>query len=115
MRQAGVLAACGIISLTQMVNRLADDHENTKHLAANIKGIRQLVVSSETNIIFAEIKDEFFDSEKMNAFVVVERLQQKGVLVGSTSACKIRLVVNYHITNKDVMKVSKYIHEIFEG
>ena len=39
MRQAGVLAACGIVSLEKMVNRLEEDHENAKYLAAKLNEI----------------------------------------------------------------------------
>lgn len=53
MRQAGVLAACGIISLKSMVERLAEDHENAKllsELLAKIEGLKVLHV--ETNMVF---------------------------------------------------------------
>jgi len=54
MRQAGVLAACGLIALTQMVERLREDHDRAKRLAraiASLPGIRLNPEEIETNII----------------------------------------------------------------
>lgn len=58
MRQAGVLAACGLISLSDgMVNRLADDHANARRLAAGLSGLKGIRIdfdTVQTNILFIE-------------------------------------------------------------
>jgi threonine aldolase len=57
MRQAGILAAPGIISLTKMTDRLSEDHENARILAEglrHIKGVR-VINSVDTNIVLADI------------------------------------------------------------
>ena len=54
MRQAGILAACGIVSLTRMVSRLAEDHDRAKRLADSLQGIPGLTVdlsSVQTNMV----------------------------------------------------------------
>ncbi len=55
MRQAGILAACGIVSLTQMVDRLADDHARAKRLALGLTNVsrnqRRPCDSVETNMV----------------------------------------------------------------
>jgi len=115
MRQAGVIAAAGIVSLTQMVDRLAEDHANAKTLSENIKDIKYVKVwPVETNIIFVEIKEEFYEQDKRSAPIVVQLLRQKGVWTSGVSARIVRLVIHLHISAKDVAKVSQYIHEVFE-
>jgi threonine aldolase len=54
MRQSGLLAACGIVSLTQMVDRLAEDHRRARTIAealANLPGIHTDPATTETNIV----------------------------------------------------------------
>jgi threonine aldolase len=48
MRQAGILAACGMVSLTQMVDRLSQDHRRAKEVAQAISGLDGLSVDLET-------------------------------------------------------------------
>jgi len=61
MRQAGVLAAAGIVALDQMVNRLGDDHANARALAqgiAKIPGLRINVNSVQTNMVYFDVADD---------------------------------------------------------
>jgi threonine aldolase len=52
MRQAGILAACGIVSLTQMVERLTEDHERTQALSGHVAGLPGIdPVDAPTNIL----------------------------------------------------------------
>jgi len=48
LRQAGVLAACGIVSLREMIHRLGEDHENAKRLAKAMSGSGALQIDPET-------------------------------------------------------------------
>ena len=55
LRQAGILAACGIVSLTQMVDRLAEDHARTRRLAAGVCEHTGLtIVPPQTNILMID-------------------------------------------------------------
>src|SRR5205085_2767403 len=56
MRQAGILAACGIVSLTKMVNRLAEDHARAQRLAeflSGLPGCKVDLATVQTNMVFA--------------------------------------------------------------
>ncbi len=60
MRQAGVLAAAGIVALDEMVDRLAEDHQRAKVLAAGLAKIPGLAVQKkehETNMVFVRLTD----------------------------------------------------------
>jgi len=58
MRQAGVLAACGLYALDNNIARLADDHERARQLAEGIGSIDGLPVSYFTNMVFIEPEDK---------------------------------------------------------
>jgi threonine aldolase len=101
MRQVGVLAAAGIVALTEMVERLAEDHANAGELARRLSEIPGLTVPLElvrTNIVYARIA-----KDRMSAAQLVAALGEKGVRVLPTAADKIRAVTNYHISRKDVI------------
>ena len=58
MRQAGILAAAGIVALTEMVDRLADDHENARKLAQGLANMEGLFIDLDlvsTNIVNADV------------------------------------------------------------
>ncbi len=96
MRQAGILAAAGIYALENMVERLAEDHENARALASGlstIAGIR-LAPPPETNLLF-------FSAEGCDLGEVVGRLRQLGVLCLEEGG-RIRMVTHLGIERADV-------------
>lgn len=100
MRQAGVLAAAGIVALEHMVERLAEDHANARILAEGLAGFPQIRVdlaSVQTDIVYFEVHDQRVSPE---AFV--ERLHERGVLVGSPYGPRIRAVTHYGIDTHDI-------------
>lgn len=100
MRQAGVLAAAGIVSLTEMVDRLAEDHANAKILAAGLAGLKGLAVDPaavKTNIVYFTITDEAMGSAEL-----VEKLAVEGVRVLPVDARRCRAVTHYPITETDI-------------
>jgi threonine aldolase len=99
MRQAGVIAAAGIVALETMIDRLADDHANAKRLAqglSRIKGIALAQESVETNIVMFELSPELAVSEFING------LKEKGVKVGSRGGNLFRAVTHRMISTKDI-------------
>jgi threonine aldolase len=105
MRQVGVLAAAGIVALTEMVDRLVEDHENAKKLARALAEIPGLKIDPETvmtNIVYFEITKEHLMAETL-----VKRLDQHGVKVLPTGERRIRAVTNYHIRPSDIENVIK--------
>ncbi len=96
MRQAGVLAAAGIVALEQMVDRLAEDHAHARQLAeglAEVPGIRIDPAQIQTNIVYLDTD---------NAQALVDALAEAGVRVMATAPTRIRAVIHHHITSKDI-------------
>ena len=101
MRQAGVLAAAGLVALDTMVERLADDHANARRLAAGLADIDGLSVdpdSIHTNIVIFEV-----DRQKVGeARDVIAALREDGVLVSHSREQSLRMVTHRHISGADV-------------
>jgi len=103
MRQSGVLAACGLVSLNKMVDRLVVDHQHAKMIGEGLSSVSGLRVDEnkiESNIVFVHIDEPF--TNKFDAAAIVSQLKGKGVLCSPVSPAIIRLVLHYHITKKDV-------------
>lgn len=100
MRQAGVLAAAGLVALEMMVDRLAEDHANARRLAEGIAAIPGLKVDMETvqtNMVMVDIADG-----RWTAAALVQALKQEGVLCNDTGPRRIRMVTHKDITAADV-------------
>ena len=66
MRQAGIIAAAGIIALETMVDRLAEDHSNARAIAeglAEIPGLSLDLERVQTNMIMVDVEKEFPNGE----------------------------------------------------
>ena len=103
MRQAGHLAAPGIISLNDLVNRLEKDHENTRYLAKNISQIQGIQVDEskiKTNILFFKLKG--FDGNKF-----LEKLEEKQIKILLTNNAEgiFRAVLHREISKEQVETV----------
>jgi threonine aldolase len=97
MRQAGIIAAPGIIAIEEMSKRLGEDHENAKILGEGISQIPGLSINPETvqtNMVFFKVK---------NATGLVKSLEEKGILCWDLSPEEIRMVIHYYITREDVL------------
>lgn len=100
MRQAGVIAAAGIVALNEMVDRLAEDHANAQKLAqglANITGISVDPAHIKTNIVFFDIT-----RNDMTAAELVNRLNEEGVRMSASGPQRLRAVTHYHISSEDI-------------
>jgi len=100
MRQAGVIAAAGIVALKTMVNRLAEDHASARRLAeglAAVPGLSVDVPRVRTNMVLLEVGDPLGSAAEF-----VARMQREGVLALSSGPHTIRLVTHRHITQDDV-------------
>ena len=99
MRQAGVLAAAGIIALTDHVERLAEDHENAQRLAEGLVQIQELSLDMstvQTNMVFVALeKARFLDLQK--------DLREKGILIAGRD--QIRLVTHLDVSAEDIQQV----------
>ena len=103
MRQVGVLAAAGLISLEQMTARLAEDHARAERLAEGLRQIRGLAVdanSPHTNMVYLNLAE----NASLNALQITERMKASGVLVDPESMRRFRLVTHYWIDDQAVEK-----------
>lgn len=96
MRQAGVLAAAGLIAVRDGVDRLADDHRRARRLAeglARIDGITIDLETVQTNIVRFDVGDLGLDTAGF-----AQRMRARGVTVSSGAyPSGIRMVVHRHI------------------
>ena len=113
MRQAGVIAAAGIVALSEMVDRLADDHANAKQLAEGLADLDGLSIDPDrvrTNIVYFETTEE-----DMTAEMLAKKLDAEGVRVLPTSPTQLRAVTNYHVTSDDVDYVLTAFRRVLES
>ena len=109
MRQAGVLAAAGLVALEQMVDRLADDHANARLLAdaaadVHPDGIDPARVA--TNIVYIEDVD---------AAAVVGRLRESGVLAAAMDPRTLRLVTHHDVSTRDCRTAADALRRALPG
>jgi threonine aldolase len=100
MRQVGVIAAAGIVALEEMVDRLAEDHENARRLAeglANIPGIGVDLETVQTNMVMFYPTDASWTTEEL-----ATALGEEGVLVSYLGRTKIRTVTHHGIEREDI-------------
>lgn len=110
MRQAGVLAAAGLVALDTMIERLADDHANARRLAqglANIEGLEVDPDCIQTNIVIFEI-----DPSIGTAADVIQALAQAGVKVTPSRAQSLRMVTHRHIDGGDVAEALARVSQV---
>jgi threonine aldolase len=101
MRQAGVLAAAGIIAIETMVDRLAEDHSRAKRLAEKLVNVRGLHLDNgipPTNMVFISLDDHI----KLKSSEVAGLLKQEGILVSTVGERRFRLVTHYWINDADI-------------
>jgi len=110
MRQAGIIAAPGIIALEKMTARLKTDHENAKLLAellSKIKGIQVDSKKIQTNILTFNLTPPAIDD---NYFI--RELKENGVLALTQGKNKVRLVTHRGIGKEDIEKTAAVIEKI---
>lgn len=96
MRQAGIIAAAGIISLETMVDRLKEDHQNARFLAEGLATIPGLLIDLEnqhTNMVYFSLSNEI----PLSLSELSDRLKESGLLVGGGSD-RIRMVTHSGVT-----------------
>ncbi len=101
MRQAGILAAAGLVALEEMTGRLAEDHARARRLAQGLAKLPGLVLdpgTPHTNMIFAGLAEALpYDAQE-----VATNLLKHGVKVGVSGKRRFRLVLHYWIDDAGV-------------
>lgn len=111
MRQAGVIAAPGIVALTTMVERLSEDHRLAKHLAvgmAEIPGISIDLDHVDTNIVIVDIENLSVATDDF-----IKQLSEVGILVSKFGEHLVRFTTHRHITENDIEYVLEKLKLLF--
>ncbi|MFC1936114.1 low-specificity L-threonine aldolase [Chloroflexota bacterium] len=99
MRQAGILAAAGIVALDKMVDRLAEDHRRAQALGQGLDQIEGVTLDVQnTNMVYIRLDEEV----PMTAEAFVKALGEKGVLLGLDQGRRFRLVTHVWIDDQAV-------------
>jgi threonine aldolase len=109
MRQAGIIAAAGIVALETMVDRLAEDHANAKRLAAllaDVPGLKIDPAEVETNMMYVDHTPCGLSTSQ-----VVALLERHGVLVSDRPPTHIRLVTHRHHDAQVIEEVAKRVRK----
>ena len=112
MRQAGIIAAAGIVALEKMVDRLAEDHENARLLCAGLEAIEGIKIgrpSTPTNFAMVNVEALEWCSESL-----IRKWKTCGILANPRPPTGARLVVHRHITRADVTYVVDTTRQLIE-
>ncbi len=110
MRQAGVLAAAGIIALEKMVERLADDHARARTLADQLSRVPGVRVEARptSNMVYIHLEDEAALSEGE----FVRQMHDQGVLFGKLGLGRFRLVIHYWINDAQLERAVQIFRQL---
>lgn len=111
MRQAGVLAAAGLVALRDMPGRVHEDHATARQLAeglALIPGLQVDVADVKINIVRCWLDDNV----PLTAFEIAERMKGRGIVLGPRDARSFRFVTHYWISAEDVVTVVEAFKDI---
>ncbi len=113
MRQAGILAAAALYALENNIERLAEDHENARHLAealANVDGVKILDEPVETNIVFFDIS-----ATGKNALEIMHGARERGLLINPEDFTTMRAVTHLDVSAADIEKAAEVFGEAVSG
>jgi threonine aldolase len=99
LRQAGVVAAAGIVALEEMVDRLVEDHRVARAIADGLHDIDPSLVEPETvetNIVNIDVTETGHPAPEWSA-----ALKEQGVLVGPTKPKRLRILTHRHIGDQE--------------
>lgn len=112
MRQAGIIAAPGIVALEKMINRLEKDHTNARSLAeglSKIYGIKIDLNRVQTNIVYYDVSHLGLSAE-----IFVSKLKDKGILALPLAEKKVRMVTHIGIESEHIKKSIGIIENIVD-
>ncbi len=112
MRQVGVLAAAGLISLENMSARLGQDHARAKSLFEGLKQFRGLKLDARpsSNMVYFDLLDEV----QLSVNQIIEEMKRRGVLVDWAGPRRFRLVTHYWVDDAGVEKALKAFAEVLK-
>ena len=114
MRQAGVLAAAGVVALTTMVERLCDDHENAKVLAGALAAVPGVLLANNaaaTNMVYFYL-DEYLQRDASEVSIV---LKERGVLLDAFGSRGFRAVTHHGVSRESVEHAVAVLKDVLEA
>lgn len=108
MRQAGVLAAAGLVALEKMPANLAADHDNAKQMARELEKIPGIIVETEpeTNIVFFDVT-----GLRRTASDFSQGLKKRSVLIDANNAKRLRLLTHSDVNSQDCAAAARAIRD----
>ncbi|HEY44842.1 MAG TPA: low-specificity L-threonine aldolase [Anaerolineae bacterium] len=114
MRQAGVIAAAGIVALEKMVDRLIEDHQRARSLADRLRTIPGLILETEkpaTNMVYLQLEE----NAPVDALELVQVCSKKGIKLSTIGPRRMRLVVHYWINDQAIDTVVGVFKQAFKN
>ncbi len=114
MRQAGVIAAAGVVALESMVERLDDDHVHARVLAEGLRTIPEIELDAnapQTNMVYLNLAP----GVTLTAEQVSEQMRPRGIILDWDGPRRFRLVTHYWITLEDIEKVLAAFREVLRA
>ena len=112
MRQAGILAAAGIVALDEMVDRLSEDHERTRELASFLSefvGIKLVWEQPSSNMIFFTLEKDV----GLSTSELVELFAKKKIKISTSAQGRVRLVFHYWIDDAALAQIKQAFRDVF--
>jgi len=112
MRQVGVLAAAGLISLEKMTGRLGQDHARAKILFEGLKQVKGLKLDAcpSSNMVYFDLADVV----KLSVDQIIEEMKKRGVLVDWAGPRRFRLVTHYWVDDAGVEKTLEAFTDVLK-
>lgn len=110
LRQAGIIAAAGLISLEKMIDRLDEDHENSRYLAEELskfEGINVKFDRNDINMVFFELDEEIISEKKF-----ISEMNKRNIKINGKEDGEYRYVTNKDVSREDVEYVLKQMKDI---
>ena len=112
MRQAGILAAAGLIALEEMPGRLHEDHENARVLAERLAALPEVSLdlhSVQSNIVIFHLRGGH------DANALVRTLKNRGVLAGAVGPHAVRFVTHHDVDRAACAHAARITAEVLSG
>lgn len=109
MRQVGVVAAAGLVSLEKMTGRLKQDHARARKLFEGLKQVPGLRLEAEpaSNMVYFDLEDRIQMTENQ----IIEEMKKRGVLVDWSAPRQFRLVTHYWVDDAGVERAVEALGE----
>jgi threonine aldolase len=113
MRQAGILAAAGLVALEESPAKLAEDHANARYLAEQFGRLPGVEVNPvETNVVVFRVNSGADSQLPISPAEVSTRLKQHGILLNPINDGRLRAVTHYDVTRADCEKTVEALSDI---